>query len=435
MKKNQVVSLSWQEVRDDVQKTNKKLFDIIEKISPDKNLPLYKLTYAYGDKIVNKGIFQLPAYLNEMHQPLPYDLKYCAIPLCLLLNKDSEVFLESPSRIIPLQYLYPGQFFGLFEALSPYPYHPYDPKPVWSVSAGARSVFMLPKITDGVKHQRIKRELHINASPPKNLSDHWKVFSEIANHPTFNDQQWFSDILVFPRIWLEKNDNDIGWLQFRNYLLELAWMEAQVLREKSTLGFLWESISTEIASGFKTKPYFLDTLQHLVFISLSARPGFRCIFQETSACPSPIIENVYNNIYDLGDYAPMIMGTGRLNTMPAHTPIYYSFNYPTLLHSAVEINKPRRIITGMREVKRLIDAMNRKINYHQTAVTKILQDIEYTLYHHEKDPYEEIELSKNIILSDQAISAAMIRYQGKEFSAASHFFRGCVSISKNPTHF
>lgn len=431
MQEDSILCLSWLDVREEVRKVNNVLFEIIEQISPNQKFPLYKIKYKHGEKIVSKGTFQLPSVTKNYSLPhnIQKDLNYCAIPLSLLLNKDSEIFTEIQSRIIPLQYLYPGQLFGLFEALSPYPYSIQDPKPIWSVAAGARSVFMLPKISDIVRHNRIKREFHVTTLSPKKLSDHWAIFSEIANHTVFKDRQWYSNILVFPYMWLKKQNNDIGWLKFRNYLLEIAWIEAQVLREKSTFGYLWESISSEAASSYKTKPYFIDTLQHLVFISMGARPGFRCIFQSESAAPTSIIEEVYDQVYDLGVYAPIIMGTNRL--LSHQPPIYYSFNYPTLLHSAIEINKPRRTITGMREIKRLIDVMERKIKYNITAVTNVLKDIKYDFFHHENDPYGEISLSKHIVSLDPKISIALSYFKGKEFASAAHFFRGCVGISSN----
>lgn len=428
---NSISRLYWENIREEVRTVNKVLFDIIEQISPDKTFPLYKMRYTYGETIINKGSFQLPlnAKSQMTSQDISSDLGYCAIPLTLLLNKDSEVFTETNSRIIPLQYLYPGQFFGLFETLSPYPYHPDDPKPIWSVSAGVRSIFMLPKISDVTRHNRIKREFRITELAPKKILDHWAIFSKFANHSIFTERRWYADVLIFSSHWIKKYENDLGWVKFRNYLLELAWLESQVLREKSTLGYLWESISSETITGYKTTPFYLDTLQHLIFIALGARPGFRCIFKKESAAPTDIIEEVYNNIYGLDNYAPLMMGSDRYISNSHHEPIYYSFNYPTLLHSSVEMNKPKRIITGMREIKRLIDSMERKIKSNNTSINAILKKIKFILYHPEKDHmYEEIEESKNILKNDQRIVEAMKHYQRKEFSTMAIFFRGCTSI-------
>lgn len=44
-------------------------------------------------------------------------------------------------------------------------------KPVWSVSAGGRSVFMLPEISDIDGHNRIEKEFEIDIDTPKKWFD------------------------------------------------------------------------------------------------------------------------------------------------------------------------------------------------------------------------------------------------------------------------
>lgn len=220
-----------------------------------------------------------------------------------------------------------------------------------------------------------------------------------------------------------EKDTDLGWTRFRNYLLELAWLEAQMLREKSTFGYLWESISTEIASGFKTRPYFLDTLQHMVYIAMGARPGFCCISQSESAAPTKIIEEVYEKVYDLESYAPLLMGVERFQTSACHDPIYYSFNYPTVLNSAIDVDKPHRTINSIREIKRLTDLMRRKIQADATSITSVLKNIDYVFFHDEEDIYKEITLSKYIPQDDHRIYNAMAHYREKSIPSAARFFR------------
>ncbi len=87
MKEDLISRLYWVDVRDDVRRVNKAFFDIIEQISPDRSLPIYKLRYRYGEKIVDRGTFQFPSnsirHVSVFSKQELEDFNYCAIPLHL----------------------------------------------------------------------------------------------------------------------------------------------------------------------------------------------------------------------------------------------------------------------------------------------------------------------------------------------------------------
>ncbi len=121
----------------------------------------------------------------EIDKKIQSNLNYSPIPLSLLLNKNSEIFLCEGERTIPLNILKPGLLFGIFETVD----FMFDRQssPVWNVSAGLRSVFMLPKINEFSGIKRLRNHYHLSLDTQlKYLNQHWQVFKEISHTPLFS---------------------------------------------------------------------------------------------------------------------------------------------------------------------------------------------------------------------------------------------------------
>src|SRR5207302_10084921 len=135
--------LDWKDVCQSVEQLNPQLAKIINSISLKTHHKLIKATYSFGDLIIKEGRLCLPIENEKLYT----QLNYSPIPLALLLNKSAEVFIEnSANPPLPLNILHPGDFFGTFETVNFMMNK--QSSPVWNVSAGARSTFMLPKISD-----------------------------------------------------------------------------------------------------------------------------------------------------------------------------------------------------------------------------------------------------------------------------------------------
>ena len=164
---------SWSDFRNEVKHVDLELFNIIEQISPDKSYKLFEVTYRYGEKITDLGTICLPdkqgcsIRLDDPSLPNAYrdQLGYCPTPLILQLTRGSEVFLDTGERTIPINIFTPGDLYGLFEALMPLTSCPIVP--CWSVTAGARSVFLGAKVTDALAHKRLRAEYEVSPEPPE----------------------------------------------------------------------------------------------------------------------------------------------------------------------------------------------------------------------------------------------------------------------------
>jgi hypothetical protein len=288
----------WEDMRDEVYKLNPELAKICDEISPGKEHTLLKIKYPYGATIVDKGEFHLPSTAGELislqDDRVPSIIKkkldYCAIPLSLLLHNDAEVFVEAHNRITSLNFLKPGNLFGVFESINYLTDTSSDP--TWSVTAGGRSVFMIPRITDKIGHNRIRKEFGIRTNdPPSDLPSQWEVFKGIYER-SGGIKCWHNTVLVFTKSWFD-NSNHTSWLKFQKYLFTLCWSQLQLFKDATEFSLLWSLFGDEISNrSLKPRPYLVDTLKHLVSIANGAGVAFKPAVTE-SALPVSLIQNAY----------------------------------------------------------------------------------------------------------------------------------------------
>lgn len=426
----------WDDVRDEVERLNPELAKICDEISPGKEHSLLKLRYPYGSTIVDKGELQLPCGTNglaSIKKPniashLKEKLSYSPIPLSLLLHNDIEIFVEGRSRVIPLKFFQPGDIFGVFETMN-YLGDIQD-QPMWSISAGGRSVFMLPRITDKIGHNRMRKELGLSSNePPADLQDHWKVFKDIYERSPKNSG-WYSEVLVFTDKWFQ-HSNDIRWTKFQLYVAKLYWSQTRLLRDALKFSLLWSSFGDEMNNrNLRPRPYLIDTLKHLLSIANGIGIAFKPTVGET-ALPVSLIQETYVNSYNLKNYIPTLMQPCTLKGNAAQA--YYSLTFPTVLESTPFVRNAPSIIEDQRDIKRLLNTLIRTIKI-DTRVINPIQHVKYDFFHSDIDPYDDILSSKSLVDADQAFLCPNTpAFQGRTFCSTSSFFKGCVRITLDPS--
>ncbi len=422
----------WEDVRDEVYKLNPELAKICDQISPGKEYSLLKVRYPYGATIVDKGEFHFPSpdgtLLSLKDDRVPQFIKkklsYCSIPLSLILHNDTEVFVEAHNRIISLNFLKAGELFGVFESISYLADTPSDPS--WSVTAGGRSVFMVPRITDKIGHNRIRKEFGIRTNdPPSDLPSQWEVFKGIYDCSGGIDS-WHNTILLFTDSWFNNND-DVSWLKFQKYLFKLCWSQQQLFRDAAEFSLLWSLFGDEISNrSLKPRPYLVDTLKHLVSIANGAGVAFQPAMTE-AALPVSMIQDAYINCYNLKTYIPTLMQPCKL--IAENTQVYYSLALPTVLESTPYVRNAPSIIEDERDIKRLMDTLIRTIKGNSSIINPI-KHVKYDFFHSDVDQYGEILSSKKIAEEDSDFtSLGSEKFTERIFCGTSPFFRGCIRIS------
>lgn len=174
-----LVKVYWQQVRDRVAKVNPVFAKLIDDVSPDKTFPLYLAYYPYGTLVDDARTPLLPRDDGsvyrltkdeapaEVFKHLGYG-QYNA-PLGILLDKQMESFITLPGEQNPIPKItsLPGTISPFSPLLSKKDSSMYATNNLMAVSAGARSVFMLPNIGCMGNHTNLQRDFGIKSLPPK----------------------------------------------------------------------------------------------------------------------------------------------------------------------------------------------------------------------------------------------------------------------------
>lgn len=430
--------LHWREVRDRVFAVNEKLATLIDEINPTNDLGFYRIAYPYGASIVQRGHFHVVteqghySALNAatIADDLKTDLNYRSIPLCLLLRKNCEVFIEDDQRIVPMRLLRPGELFGVFEILDRVEAE--ASANVTNVSAGARSAFMLAKISDSLAHRRLSTALNMECPIPKSFTDHSDVFETIMQHPKYSNE-WQMELLCFSKEWFTSQPKNFAWSDFMRYLSDVGWAQSHYWRTATTMGLLWKTLNIAIqARNVRPRNRLIDTIKHLIFIISGAVPGFAPA-QDEDSLPLKILQKVYVETYGLKSHAPIIMAPEYFSSQKSSDALYYSLSHPTLIESSLDqAVKKITVIEDLRTLKVLIECWQAYSEYNKLTVSKqLFKQVSLRYFSCDKDLLDKIEFSAEILESDARFATFIT--DGRTFPSKSLFWRGCIQIKLKKT--
>ena len=349
MKDDVLQELDWKDVREAVEQVNPVLAKIINHINPNHHHKLIKAIYSFGDLIIKEGRLCLPREDDK----LCAQLNYSTIPLALLLNKSAEAFIENSDSSLPLNILNPGDFFGTFEAINFMMNKP--SRYLWNVSAGARSIFLLPKISNfsGIKRLRSHYNIGHNIQLTS-LSNHWDLFRKITLNPHFAEP-WKSEVLFFPRQWFT-DIKDIAWYQFYQLIWEQTWIQAQYAMSDFNFRNDWQTCLKMIdARRLKPSPYIMDTIKHLLIIMMGFAPFFSPAEDLELDLPLMELQRAFTDIYLLEQYVPTIMSPDIFSVWPPSSMGYYSLAFPTLMSGAHPVKSLNSFMPDLKMIKLIME--------------------------------------------------------------------------------
>lgn len=443
--------VKWKEVKEEFKKVDPGLFDIIEDWKPSEDYKLFKVSYRYGDPIIDKGLFHVP---NDAGQVLPLNsgrfpqelkdaLSYSHVPLGLLTKNGQEVFIENAERVISVAFFQPGVLLGLWESLKSD--RTFSTRGVLNVSAGARSLFILPKVAEAGSYERLRKFYGVRLPMPRRLTDHGPIFTQIARHRDFHEE-WRHEVIFFSGKWLERDEKNIHWLKFHHYLLEKAWNLSSYNRNTIAFDWIWQQFAESLTEkGLKPNTYLMDTLKQLVLVGVGAVPGFRPTHQSwkkfsvekdvSVAGPVEGLQRVYLEDYGLKSYVPTMMMPHHFSKDDDCQAIYYSLQVPTLLDSVPKARSQQSLMTELRELKTLVehfleDALDGLLKIEGTPVEWLVNNVSFDFFHSDQDGYDEI-LSSNLLSEEDP---SFLKYydtdKNRKFPETCSFVRGCVRLKK-----
>lgn len=437
-----IKSVTWDEVRKRVEIVNPPLFAIIEKLNPSKEFTLFVAKYPFGKIVFKQGKMQLPTIdgtvesmcSSTVMSNISSQLMRRPVPMTLVLKNSAEVFYEMQNRIISLNFFTPGVLFGLWENLDPQ--QSYCVKWVWSVTSGARSIYMLPKITEVAAHKELRKKYNIRSQVPRNLSDHWRIFAEIANSQSFNEE-WHTELLYFSDKWVDMAVKDKGWCELYNFLLQEGWNQTQYWRNKVTFDIVWEIFANQlIKQNIKPNPYLVSIMKHLVMVGVGVLPGLTVSNNEQDiSAPVKSIQDAYLDVYKLRDYIPTIFRPSHFTTNNVF-PVYYSLQQPSLLETALQYKNIQSIYSIMPEIMFLMDnfkseVLQGEIKSENTPIDVFAKQVICDYFHSDADGKNAVLSTKVMPKEDTRLVSIHKRSDTrfKKFAEVGHLVRGCVRFT------
>lgn len=431
---------TWKDVRNDVWKVNPEFAAVVDHIDPGKEYGIYKVKYPYGSEILRNGGLYIP---NSSGQLVPLNdssidsrLQEClgynlgSNPVTLVLENSLELFATLEDRVVPLYgVMKPGKIFGFWRVLNPMLSH--QAEFIWDMTAGARSIFMLPKISEAEKHNKLRKEFQVGADVPRSLLDHWKIFREIANHEKFYEP-WDVSLIFFSRNWFENLD-DSAWCHFNYYLYRYAWIGSEFWRNN----FFWDLMFSIIQKvrDIRPSPYISDTVKYLLAIGVGAVPGFAPAI-DNSVAPISNLQRAYLEVYNLKEYAPIIMQPCFFSASEkSYRPVYYSLPFPNAIDFSLKNRTRTSLITDLYEVMSLLskyvsELASGKLNIKSTPLDQLIKSVSYEFFHNNVENYRGMIESYEMPKEDNTFLEILDVCRGKKFPEMSTFVKGCVRITR-----
>ncbi len=440
MKKAALSMLSWDQVKLNVEAVNPDLAAIINKLKLKKDHLLAKASYPYGSLVMKKSLLMLPNSEGEIvpitsdsidgkiRAALDYNLE--SNPVSLVLKNSFEIFLPLNDRTIPLSGLIvPGTAFGAWRVLNPAKAE--NPAFIWDMTAGARSIFMMPKITETLRHNTLKNTYDLVEDVPRSLMRHWEVFKEIASHSRFK-QDWDAEILYFTEAWF-KNLDDPSWFEFYNYFKKSSWGATEFWRNQPIYNLIFSLILGEYEG--KPSAYAMDTVKYIVHVAMGALPGLAPA-TDNLAGPFSEIQRIYEKEYGL-HYAPVILQPTLFNAQnDQQSPVYYSLNFPNALEFKPNSRAKTNLLTDLREIKSLIvryerELLSGKFNINNTSLDNVFKAVKFDYFHTGSGATSMggIRDSNEMMQQDPYLRKSL---QGKEYKRHPNkvlFLNGCIRLS------
>jgi hypothetical protein len=422
--------VSWGEIKDQVAKVNPTFFEAMDKVAYHSTAKLFLASYQFGDLMVNSGVTQLPIDGHlisikhpELPEPFKTELTYSHMAAGLFLNKTAEVFVDLETRVHPLHMFNVGDIYGLWELLDS-PDSPYYRR-MWSIAAGARSLFLVPKVTDTASHNRMQRVLNIDGPSPHNMFTQGLLFKNIATSERLNSP-WRAEALYLGRGWFEALSSE-KWQPFQYACLKQEWSKSTHSRNRLTFEVLWQILSqTQAETRLKPNVYIFESVKHLVSIAMCAFLGFRPLIasKDEAIAPIALIEQAYLEFYKLKYYIPTILAPSYLNRLNTEA-VYYSFMLPTLL-SLTPDHSFRNTLGDERNVKNLLERLQKRLSEFTDVLQHFIGDTEFNFFHYEPDSIYQINATKTLPQFDARFS----NFSGSEriFCENGPFVRSCVMV-------
>jgi hypothetical protein len=349
-------------------------------------------------------------------------------PLGLILKNNIEYFLEIDNQVIPFGIRGPGTIFNKQVLLEKKKGRVYTPKHILKATAGSRTSFMLPSISNQNGVIKLSRMLNIDLDTPQNLSDHFGVFKEITKKTNSN---WRLSVAYFSEKWIKSMANKPEFMELKSYILNKQTV-GDSYNSNSAYYDIFYSKAQKDYNLRTSNPYLTNTATHLIKIALGEHPGYApCT--DNALLPLSELQEIIQEAFSIKKN-PTIMSPTTLIYEKSDNPVYYSFQHPstpqflTKKNEQVTANKEIEIVRSL--LNKMILAMNSPNSMlSNTVFSEISNNIEFN-YFHNYPPKNSAFIQNSLVLGEQD-ERFRINQKGTLSDTFNHegsFLRGCVQI-------
>ncbi len=433
--------VTWSDVKAQVKALDPKLFNAIEEFGPDSRHALFKVSYPYGAEILKNGVFQVPITSGEVvpitdervpdavRKKLSYNNS--SNPVSCIIRGSAEFFLNHMGNTFPFSgMIKKGGLFGTLLVLSEKGID-LHPNFLWSLTAGARSMFSLAKVSEVVGLNRLEKHFQVSLPKENEYQDQWNLFKALANAPEFDDS-WRCEVLFFSNAWFDWSDKKSA--MFKLSLYEKAWHGTEFWRNQ----FLWDMVYSMFKQEkiVKVNPAIADIVRQVSLIAAGVQPGFTVLHND-DAGPISAFQKALIDVYKI-EYQPIFMGSQLFSYEDPNSAVYYSLEYPVSLSFSPSSKKASTKIADLLEIKYLLTKYlsflkTSKLNIEGTRFYDIPSSVDFYFFHHMANESERI-LSPESIFKEDANFEDAANIFGEDASLGypvnSNFLNGCMRLSQ-----
>lgn len=406
---------SWDNVKVEVEKANKLLFDALQKVEGIQSMCFTIFEYPYGQIIADENFFYLPNSGG----------KAPAVPFSMVLNKNLEMFIEFNGKSSTYKVYKEGDFLSIRSLYSSANQH--HPSDILQISSGARNVFLLCPISDIKPHAHLEKYFKTTFLKPDDLGSHFFTFRSLCEAA---HSDWRSKLLVFP--------NDLVKLIKENRLPELSSLiMASDINQTSyyTNSPFYNYLLAYVKSNDETisqNSYVNDVINQLISIGVGQVPGYSLAVSD-DLLPINLISEIYRDVYK-SKYTPFLMIPTHFNR-EANQPVYYSILKEEMAFKPSSFsNKPQRCELIYRTYYQYANQIKKLGYFKNTPFYASATQLNLTLFNEKKVhvPPNLFHLPKNTIFDyDPSFleRTESLGYSKMNFPPKTTFLIGCFGVT------
>ncbi|TIG50764.1 hypothetical protein [Legionella pneumophila] len=422
----------WDEIREEVKRSNPEFFFLVDEIAPGKDFPLYVFNFGYGDLIGDSETFYIPHQgklqtLNNFssQEPITKDLFYGfhSCPLGLVLDKCFEWYLrgDSENETHPVYIDKKGDFFNIGHVTQIKPLKRYLPNGILSVKAGAQTTLVIQNIGCKRSHNRLIRS-GIDCTIPNSYHDHSEFFKRIYQSCPA-ESKWRASIVYFSEKWIDNIVNNPEWINinkyfFKYYLHYYAY---------TYYGDYYQHIFRVAfdKSNLERDFFIQDTAKYIFEILIGEKYGFS--FTNTDEfLPASWIGYVLKDIYKLKTEPSILIPKKHFEK----NPVYFSLQHP-IFRPYQGLSRKRATLISELENMKIVTNKYKELfsSNHEEWAGTILEEkakkAQFVYYHGFENKKNWLSDIHHLLKNDSGVH----HLSNDTFCQDAPFFKGCISIN------